>query len=57
MLPEGMEDVSKLPALTVELAARGYDAVDLEKILGRNLMRVLEAAERASGDRASAPPE
>jgi membrane dipeptidase len=43
--PSGMEDVSKLPALTVALQARGFSASDVEKILGGNVLRVLEANE------------
>jgi membrane dipeptidase len=44
-LPDGMEDVSKLPLLTVELRRRGYTPEQLEKILGLNTLRVLEANE------------
>lgn len=47
--PAGLEDVSKLPALTAALRARGYAAADLEKILGGNLLRVLEANEVPGG--------
>ena len=47
-LPAGMENVSKLPALTAELVKRGYDAEDLRKILGGNVLRVLEANERGA---------
>ena len=42
-VPQGLENGSKLPALTVELAARGYDENDLIKILGANVLRVMEA--------------
>jgi membrane dipeptidase len=45
-LPEGMEDVAKLPLLTVELRRRGYTPDQVEKILGLNTLRVLEANER-----------
>jgi len=45
VLPEGMEDVSRLPALTAELARRGVSDQDARKILGENLLRVLGAAE------------
>jgi membrane dipeptidase len=48
MLPEGMEDVSKLPAITVELVARGYSEDDVRKILGGNLLRVLREVELRS---------
>jgi membrane dipeptidase len=43
--PAGMEDVSKLPALTAGLRARGFAPADVEKILGGNVLRVLEANE------------
>ena len=45
MLPAGMEDVSKLPAITVELVRRGYSDDEAKKILGGNLLRVLRRAE------------
>jgi membrane dipeptidase len=40
--PVGLEDVSKLPAITAELRARGYSDGDIEKILGGNLLRLVE---------------
>jgi len=43
--PVGMEDVSKLPAITAGLRARGFSPADVEKILGGNVLRVLEANE------------
>jgi len=43
--PAGLEDVSKLPAITAALAKRGYVPADVEKILGGNILRVLEANE------------
>lgn len=46
--PVGLEDVSKLPALTSELVRRGYSEEDILKILGENLLRVLEANERGA---------
>ena len=46
--PRGMEDVSKLPNLVVELARRGYSAQDLEKILGGNVLRVMRQVARVS---------
>ena len=45
-IPTGMEDASKLPWLTAELRRRGYPPDQLEKILGGNVLRVLEANER-----------
>jgi membrane dipeptidase len=43
-VPAGLEDVSKLPAITAELERRGYDQASIEKILSRNVMRVFRAA-------------
>ncbi|UCF05890.1 MAG: dipeptidase [bacterium] len=40
--PEGLEDVSRLPAITEELARRGYSDGDIRKILGGNLLRLVE---------------
>jgi membrane dipeptidase len=40
-VPRGLEDVSKMPALTAALLERGYTEKDLRKILGGNLLRVL----------------
>jgi membrane dipeptidase len=44
--PTGMEDASKLPAITAGLRARGFSPADVEKILGGNVLRVLEANEQ-----------
>jgi membrane dipeptidase len=43
--PVGLEDVSKYPALVVELLRRGYSDDDVKKVLGLNLLRVMRAAE------------
>ena len=47
-MPEGLEDVSGYPRLFTELAARGYADDDLSKIAGRNVLRVMRAAERTA---------
>jgi membrane dipeptidase len=44
--PEGLEDVSKYPALSAELLRRGYGDGDVKKILGLNVLRVMRDAER-----------
>jgi membrane dipeptidase len=44
-VPEGLEDVSKYPALTAELLRRGYRDDEVKKILGLNILRVMKAAE------------
>jgi len=46
--PEGLDDVSKVPALFVELLARGYSKEDIGKIAGLNILRVMENAEAVS---------
>ena len=40
-VPAGLEDVSRMPALTAALLRRGYTETDVRKILGGNLLRVL----------------
>jgi len=44
----GLEDVSKFPALFAELARRGWSQVDLQKLAGGNVLRVLREAEVVS---------
>ena len=41
----GLEDVSKYPNLFAELLKRGYSEEDVQKIAGRNVLRVMKAAE------------
>ncbi|CAD5123231.1 DgyrCDS11592 [Dimorphilus gyrociliatus] len=43
--PDGLEDVSKYPNLFAELAERGWTDTELEKLAGRNLIRVLRKVE------------
>lgn len=45
IVPVGMEDVSKLPAIRAELARRGYSEADIRKIMGENFMRVFAEVE------------
>ena len=47
-MPDGMEDCSKLPKITEALLRKGYSEVDIRKILGLNLLRVMEQAERVA---------
>lgn len=44
-LPAGLQDVSRLPWITYELLKRGYSENDLYKILGGNMIRVMQAVE------------
>jgi membrane dipeptidase len=46
--PRGLEDVSKIPDLAIELARRGYSEEDLKKILGGNLLRVMRQVEQTA---------
>jgi len=48
-MPLGMEDASKLPKLTEALLKKGYSEADIQKILGGNILRVMEAVERVKG--------
>jgi membrane dipeptidase len=46
--PEGLEDVSGFPNLLAELLSRGYSEDDVKKVAGRNLLRVMRAAEKTA---------
>jgi membrane dipeptidase len=48
-MPIGMEDASKLPKITDALLKKGYSEQDVVKILGGNVLRVMEAVERVAG--------
>jgi membrane dipeptidase len=43
-LPAGMEDVTMLPRIAQALLDRGYSETDVKKVLGGNMLRVLETA-------------
>jgi membrane dipeptidase len=45
-MPLGLEDVSKLPKITDALLNKGYSERDVEKILGGNILRVMEQVEK-----------
>jgi membrane dipeptidase len=55
--PVGLEDVSTFPALFAELIRRGWSDEDLRKLAGKNLLRVMKAAEATAArlQRASPP--
>jgi membrane dipeptidase len=46
VMPLGMEDVSMLPRITDALLKKGYSEKDIQKILGGNILRVMEDVER-----------
>lgn len=45
-VPEGLDDVSKMPNLTRALLENGYSAKDIRKIYGGNLLRVMRLVQR-----------
>jgi membrane dipeptidase len=45
-VPADLQSVAELPSLTQELLRRGYSESDIEKILGGNMLRVMEATEQ-----------
>ena len=47
-LPAGLEDVSTYPALLAELGNRGWSDDDLGRLVGRNMLRVMDAVEVAA---------
>src|SRR5205085_6225124 len=47
-VPEGLEDVSKYPAITQELLNRGYNAEQIRKVLGENLLRAMRKMEEVA---------
>jgi membrane dipeptidase len=42
-VPRGLEDISKMPALAAALRKKGYSEADIDKIWGRNALRVIRA--------------
>lgn len=48
MVPQGLEDVSKYPALVAELLRRGYKDDEVRKIVGENVLRVMREVEKVS---------
>jgi membrane dipeptidase len=50
-MPYGMEDASCLPRITEALLQRGYSETDVEKILGGNMLRLMQDVEAAAKSR------
>jgi membrane dipeptidase len=48
ILPEGIQSAADLPKIYEALMARGYTAAQMRKILGENLLRVMEAVQGAT---------
>ncbi len=49
--PVGLDDVSKFPALTRALKAKGFKDADIRKIYGGNVLRVMRAVEKGAATR------
>jgi membrane dipeptidase len=47
-MPEGMDDCTQLPKITEALMRKGYSDDDIRKILGGNLLRVMEQNEKVA---------
>ncbi len=46
VVPADLKSIADLPNLTAELLRRGYSESDIDKILGGNMLRVMEEVER-----------
>lgn len=56
-LPEGLEDVSKVPNVVAELLRRGWTDEEVKAALGNNLLRVLRKAEEVRDSLQGASPD
>jgi membrane dipeptidase len=50
-MPDGLADVASYPELFAALLERGWSSSDCAKVAGRNVLRVLQAAEETAADR------
>jgi membrane dipeptidase len=46
--PDGLEDVSKFPAVVAEMLRRGWPEEDVKKVMGGNLLRVMQKTEEVA---------
>jgi membrane dipeptidase len=42
LLPAGMDDITRLPLIAQALLDRGYSEQDVRKVLGGNMLRVMD---------------
>jgi membrane dipeptidase len=49
-LPTQLDDVSSYPYITQALLDRGYSEADIKKVLGENLLRVMEDVEKVAAE-------
>jgi membrane dipeptidase len=55
-LPENLDGVESYPRVFIELAKRGWSDVNLAKLAGSNILRVMEAAEKVAATMTNEPP-
>uniref|UniRef100_UPI0037E89C3A dipeptidase 1 n=1 Tax=Semicossyphus pulcher TaxID=241346 RepID=UPI0037E89C3A len=56
-LPEGLEDVSKVPKLVAELLRRNWTDAEVKAALGNNLLRVMKEVEKVRDDLKNTKPD
>ncbi len=54
-MPEGLEDVSKVPYITRELLRRGRNETTIKKVLGGNVLRLMEDVEQVARELSGSP--
>ena len=54
--PEGMPGVQSYPVLLRELVRRGWSDSDIAKLVGGNVLRVMEQVERVAASMKNQPP-
>ena len=54
--PEGLDDVSRLPAITAELLRRGHSEAEVRGVLGENFLRFFQRVEETAHGLAGEPP-
>jgi membrane dipeptidase len=54
--PAGLEDVSKLPRITLELLRRGHSEEEVRKVLGESFLRFFSKVEEVSRSLSAEPP-
>jgi len=54
--PEGLDDVSRLPAITAELLRRGHSEAEVRGVLGENFLRFFQRVEETARGLSGEPP-
>jgi membrane dipeptidase len=56
-LPEGIDSAADLPKITQSLYERGYNAEQIKKVLGGNLLRVFAEVEKTAAQMQAEAPK